>query len=94
MAINPEHLLTFVRVAQLGTLSASAAELNLTQPAVSSQMKLLTQAVGEPLLARHRSGVRLTPAGEGLLPHAVAVLRALEGAKHYARGCTAWNSAC
>jgi DNA-binding transcriptional LysR family regulator len=84
MAINPLHLLTFVRVSQLGSLSAAAAELNLTQPAVSSQMGLLARAVGEPLLSRHRYGVGLTPAGEGLLPYAVAVRRALEGAGSYA----------
>ena len=83
MAINPEHLLTFIRVARLGNLSAAAGELNLTQPAVSNQIKLLTQAVGEPLLTRHRYGVRLTPAGEGLLPYAVATSRALEGARQY-----------
>ncbi len=84
MAINPDHLLTFVRVARLGNLSAAAEELNLTQPAVSNQIKLLTQAVGEPLLVRHRYGVRLTSAGEGLLPYAVAASRALEGARQYA----------
>lgn len=84
MALNPDHLLTFVRVARHGNLSAAAGELNLTQPAVSSQIKLLTQAVGEPLLTRHRYGVRLTPAGQGLLPHAVAVERALTGATRYA----------
>jgi len=84
MAINPDHLLTFVHVARLGNLSTAATELNLTQPAVSNQIKLLTQAVGEPLLTRHRYGVRLTPAGEGLLPYAVATSRALEGARHYA----------
>ncbi|WP_407572067.1 LysR family transcriptional regulator [Deinococcus altitudinis] len=83
MAINPVHLLTFVRVCQLGNLSAAAEELNLTQPAVSSQMGLLAQAVGEPLLVRHRYGVRPTPAGEGLIPHAVAVQRALDGARGY-----------
>ena len=84
VALNPDHLLTFVRVAQLGTLSAAASQLHLTQPAVSSQIKLLTQAVGEPLLKRHRYGVRLTPAGEGLLPHAAALERALAGAQRYA----------
>lgn len=84
MAINPDHLLTFIRVARLGNLSTAAGELNLTQPAVSNQIKLLTQAIGEPLLIRHRYGVRLTPAGEGLLPYAVAASRALEGAWQYA----------
>ncbi|ULH17915.1 LysR family transcriptional regulator (plasmid) [Deinococcus sp. KNUC1210] len=84
MAINPDHLLTFIHVARLGTLSAAAEQLHLTQPAVSNQIKLLTQAVGEPLLIRHRYGVRLTPAGEGLLPYAVATARALAGARQYA----------
>ena len=84
MAINSDHLLTFIRVARLGNLSAAAGELHLTQPAVSNQIKLLTQAVGEPLLTRHRYGVRLTPVGEGLLPYAVATSRALEGARQYA----------
>jgi len=46
MAINPDHLLTFIRVARLGNLSTAAGELNLTQPAVSYQIKLLTQQSG------------------------------------------------
>ncbi|BBN97112.1 MULTISPECIES: LysR family transcriptional regulator [Deinococcus] len=83
MALNPEHLLTFVRVARLGSLSAAAEELNLTQPAVSSQLKLLTQAVGEPIFRRHRTGVTLTGAGEGLLVHAQALGRVMDGARTY-----------
>ncbi|KQR01036.1 LysR substrate-binding domain-containing protein [Deinococcus sp. Leaf326] len=85
MSLNPEHLLTFARVARLGSLSAAAEELHLTQPAVSSQIKLLTQAVGEPVLTRHRMGVRLTGAGEGLLVHAQALTRVMEGARTYTR---------
>jgi len=85
MALNPDHLLTFTRVVRSGSLSAAAQELHLTQPAVSHQMKLLTHAVGEPLFHRHRVGVTLTPAGEGLLPHALAVTRALDGAQGYVR---------
>ncbi|MBB5377308.1 DNA-binding transcriptional LysR family regulator [Deinococcus metalli] len=81
MALNPEHLLTFARVARLGSLSAAAGELNLTQPAVSSQLKLLAHAVGEPLFTRHRSGVTLTDAGSALLPHAQALSRVLDGAR-------------
>ncbi len=54
--------------------------MSLTQPAVSNQMNGLARAVGEPLFRRHRLGVTLTLAGEELLPHARAVVRALEGA--------------
>lgn len=75
------HLLTFSRVADEGSLSRAATALNLTQPAVSNQMGRLAAMVGEPLFTRHRLGVRLTSAGFGLLPHARAVVRALEGAQ-------------
>ncbi|MBB6096752.1 DNA-binding transcriptional LysR family regulator [Deinobacterium chartae] len=83
MALNPDHLLTFARVARHGSLSAAAAELHLTQPAISSQLRLLTRAVGEPLFTRHRYGIALTATGQELLPHALAVARALEGAQRY-----------
>ncbi len=80
MNLNPDHLITFARVAQVGSLSRAAAVLNLSQPAVSTQMRQLSDAVGEPLFNRHRLGVSLTPAGMQLLPYAQAVARALEGA--------------
>lgn len=72
--------MTFARVAEVGSLSGAAASLNLTQPAVSNQMNGLARSVGEPLFKRHRLGVTPTPAGKELLPHARAVVRALEGA--------------
>lgn len=79
--MNPEHLLTFARVARLGSLSAAAEAMRLTQPAVSNQMSRLQREVGERLLVRHRLGVTLTAAGEALLPHANALARAMEGAE-------------
>ncbi|GEM49302.1 LysR substrate-binding domain-containing protein [Deinococcus cellulosilyticus] len=83
MNLNPDQLITFLKVAELGNLSLAASQLNLTQPAVSSQLKLLTERVGEPLFRRHRYGVSLTPAGEHLLPHAHQVQRALDGVSRY-----------
>lgn len=83
MNLNPDHLLTFLKVAELGSLSAAAVQLNLTQPAVSSHLKLLTERVGEPLFRRHRYGISLTDAGERLLPHALQLRRALEGASRF-----------
>lgn len=84
MALHPEQLLTFAAVARSGSLTAAARERHLSQPSVSSQLKLLASSVGEPLLVRHRLGMRLTPAGEALLPHAQALGRALEGARLFA----------
>lgn len=86
MRLNPEHLLTFARVAEAGSLSRAAEGLNLTQPAVSTQMQQLARAVGDPLFTRHRLGVSLTPAGRELLPHAQALARALDGAHTFVAG--------
>lgn len=55
--------------------------LGKTQPAVSAQLKQLSDAVGVPVLLRHRYGVTLTPAGESLLTYAEACVRAMEGAE-------------
>ncbi|WP_169311912.1 LysR substrate-binding domain-containing protein [Deinococcus maricopensis] len=84
MPVQPEHLLTLLRVADTGSLSAAATELNLSQPAVTQQLKLLERAVGEPLFTRHRAGVTLTRTGDGLLPFARALRRALDDARQYA----------
>lgn len=81
MNLNPGQLATFAKVAaEEGSFSGAAAALSLTQPAVSNQMNQLSRSLGEPLFTRHRLGVNLTPAGLQLLPHAQALLRALESA--------------
>jgi LysR family glycine cleavage system transcriptional activator len=50
------------------SLSAAAAELNVTPAAVSQQVRLLEHRLGERLFVRHARGLRLTLAGEALLP--------------------------
>ena len=83
VSIEPEHLLTLAVVAKHRSISLAAHELHRSQPAISVQMRLLSEAVGERLLRRERRGVELTEAGEGLLPFALSMKRALEGAKHW-----------
>lgn len=80
MNLNPGQLATFAKVAAEGSFSGAAAALSLTQLAVSNQMNQLSRSLGEPLFTRHRLRVNLTPAGLQLLPHAQALLRALESA--------------
>lgn len=46
---------------RLGSATAAAAELSLTQSAVSRQLKTLEEFIGHPLLIREGRGVRLTP---------------------------------
>ena len=68
------QLATFDAVARLGSVSRAAEELHLTQPAVSTQIGLLEESAGTPLLARSGRGVRLTDAGELLAGYAARIL--------------------
>lgn len=67
-------LRVFRAVAERGTFSAAAAALGYTQSAVSRQVASLERAAGAPLVERHASGVRLTPAGQVVLRSAAAVI--------------------
>src|SRR5580700_2578964 len=66
-------LRVFALVAETGSVTAAASRLYLTQPAVSSALRRLTDVVGAPLFARSGRGLSLTSRGErlrdGLQPH-------------------------
>lgn len=64
----------FVTVAQEGTISGAARKLNLTQPPLSAQMKLLEQEIGCPLFERGARRIQLTEAGRMLYNRAVTML--------------------
>ena len=57
------RLSVFAAVARLGSVSAAARELHLTQPAVSKQVKELEESVGLPLTERIGRRIDLTAAG-------------------------------
>jgi DNA-binding transcriptional LysR family regulator len=77
---SPAGLRVLREVAQAGSFSAAARALGYTQSAVSRQVATLEGAAGRRLFDRSRDGVTLTPAGAGLLPHAVRVLDELDAA--------------
>jgi LysR family glycine cleavage system transcriptional activator len=58
----------FEAAARLESFTAAAAELGLTQAAVSYQVKALEERLGSPLFVRERGRARLTPLGQRLLP--------------------------
>lgn len=60
-------LRSFVTVAETGGVTRAAGQLNLTQSAVSMQLKRLEDALGQPLLDRTGRGICLTAQGEQLL---------------------------
>ena len=76
--INPNQLLTFAVVARMKSVTRAAEYLHLGQPAVSGQLKLLQERVGEPLYHRKGHQIELTPVGEALLEYA----EKLEHAQH------------
>jgi len=74
--LDPDLLASFVAVAEAGGFSEAAARVHRTQSAVSMQIKRLEERLGRTLFERSARGATLTPAGELLLPHARAILRA------------------
>lgn len=68
------QLATFHAVARLGSVSAAADEMHLTQPAVSLQIAALEESAMTPLLQRTGRGIRLTEAGELLDSYALRIL--------------------
>jgi DNA-binding transcriptional LysR family regulator len=80
----------FVLVARLGTVKAAANALGVSEPAVSQALAALRQHLGDQLVVRGGTGMRLTTGGSRLLPiasqlvalgaEAEAAIRAAQGA--------------
>jgi DNA-binding transcriptional LysR family regulator len=68
------HLRYFVAIAEAGSVSRAAEKLFIAQPPLSVQVRQLEEDMGTALFVRHAKGVRLTGAGEALLPQARALL--------------------
>lgn len=73
-------LMALEAVDRLHTASAAAAELNLTQGAVSRQLQVLEAQLGVTLLIRDRQRLRLTPAAQDYVRTVRASLQALSDA--------------
>jgi DNA-binding transcriptional LysR family regulator len=89
----------FLAAVRHGSLTEAAAELEISQPALSKSLKALEKSLGVRLLERGRFGVSPTPYGEALVSHgnaieaelrnALAEIDALKGATrgHVLVGC-------
>ena len=64
MQPNLRHLHTFREVARLGSVSAAARSVHITQPAVTQAIAGLERFFGSPLVLRRSTGVSRTTAGE------------------------------
>src|SRR6266550_3713560 len=73
-SINLDQLRAFVEVIRLGSFTAAAKELNLTQPAITHQVQELERRFKVPLFERFGKRAYLTQAGETLIEHARQLL--------------------
>jgi len=80
------QLRTFSVVAKTLNFTRAAERLNLTQSAVSHQIKSLEQELGEPLFIRGKQGVRLSRAGLAVLEQAARILEAADELRELASG--------
>jgi DNA-binding transcriptional LysR family regulator len=75
----------FATIAKAGNFTRAAELLYLTQPTVSQQLAALEAQVGAPLIERLPRRLRLTPAGEALLPYAEQILALADSGAEAAR---------
>jgi LysR family transcriptional regulator, nitrogen assimilation regulatory protein len=73
--VNLKQLEYFVSVAELGSFSKASLILNIAQPALSRQVRLLETDLHVTLLMRNGRGVVLTEAGKRLFDHSVVILQ-------------------
>ena len=73
--MNLKQLEYFVRVAELGSFSKAALIVNIAQPALSRQVRLLETDLHVTLLTRNGRGVVLTEPGQRLFDHSVGILQ-------------------
>ena len=78
--LDSQTLRVIRAIADRGSITAAAAALGYSQPAISQNIKRLEEKLGMPVLTRVARGVELTEAGEVLARHAATVLRAIDSA--------------
>ena len=68
--LNYHHLLYFWVVAREGSIAAATQKLNLTQPTISTQLRLLEESLGEKLFVKSGRSLVLTESGRIALRYA------------------------
>lgn len=67
MSLFSANLIAFMAIVRHGTVHAAAAELHLTQTAVTQRIRALERNLRTSLFLRSRKGMKLTQEGEALL---------------------------
>ena len=78
--LSLQQIRCFCAAVELGSFTAAAEALRVSQPAVAEQVRKLERALGADLFVRAGRGVLLTDAGRAFAEHAARSLRAVEDA--------------
>ena len=87
--MDTRHLRSFLRIAELRSISRAAESIGVAQPSLSQQVLRLEDELGFKLFRRTARGVMLTEAGRIFQEHARNVLRSLDQAREDMRQLTA-----
>jgi DNA-binding transcriptional LysR family regulator len=73
---------TFLEIVKTGSFIRAAANLNITQTAVSARVRVLEEQLDRQLFIRNKAGAKLTPAGDQFLRYATTLVQVWERARH------------
>jgi DNA-binding transcriptional LysR family regulator len=80
--MDTQQITAFIAVAETSSFTLAAERLYLTQPAISKRINLLEQFLGNRLFDRIGKKIKLTEAGQILMPHAKKILREIEDTRN------------
>ncbi len=89
--MNVEQFEIFRTIAQVKSFTKAAKILNFTQPAISSQIKILEQHYNIPLFERCNNGVKLTEAGKKFYEYGDKILALYEQMENDIAGLAGFN---
>ena len=72
---------TFLEVVKTGSFVSAAANLNVTQTAVSARIRVLEEQLDRKVFIRNKAGARLTPAGEQFFRFATSLVQIWDRAR-------------
>ena len=78
MRITIAQLEALIWVARLGSVSAAAVQLSLTQSSISLRLKELNSAIGRAMFRKQGRRLVLTADGQGVLDHAAEIMEHVE----------------
>lgn len=90
--INLRHLRAWLTVVEEGSVTAAARRLDISQPALSQQLRALEKSLGSDLLERLHSGMQPTPLGRALLADARATIASAKRLSNQARSVAGFET--